>query len=138
MRTIKSEFPDYDNDVFFIPPFICEPWHNDACPRYVWRGDTEDLVDCELTLWVEYRDPAKRENYETQFCFTVGWRDQGALLQWANFETEAELRTWADDTYGQLVGYRPGHDFFSNTGQELNLGQLLHTVGTMIYLRSTE
>src|SRR5574337_1507932 len=93
MRTIKSEFPDYDNVELSIPPFTCEPWHNDACPRYVWRGDTDDLIECELTLWGDYKDPAKRENDgATMFYFTVGTTDDGRPNGEFWGETEADLR----------------------------------------------
>lgn len=33
-RTIESESPDYDDVELSIPPFVCQPWHNDACPKF--------------------------------------------------------------------------------------------------------
>lgn len=139
MRTIKSEFPDYDNVKYFIPPFTCEPWHNDMCPRYVWRGDTDDLVECELTLWVDYLDPAKRENDgATMFYFTVGTTDDGRPNGEFWGETEDELRSMLNGWYEKRVGYRPDDDMAQSTLGPMPLGQLLHLVGTRLYLGETE
>lgn len=138
MRTIKSEFPDYDNDEWFIPPFACEPWHNDACPRYVWRGDTDDLLDCELTLWVDYLSPAKRDDTSEQFVFVVGEQDNNFSHGTFFAETEAELRQQLNDWYEQNVGYRPDYDMLQDTGEAMALGQLLHLVGTRLFLGERE
>lgn len=138
MRTIKSEFPDYDNVEYFIPPFTCEPWHNDMCPRYVWRGDTDDLVECELTLWVDYLDPAKRENDGGEmFNFTVSAVDCFPMTVFLA-ESEEALRTQLNDWYEQRVGYRPDDDMTQSTLGPMPLGQLLHLVGTRLYLGETE
>lgn len=131
-RTIESEFPDYDNVHLNIPPFVCEPWCDDICPRYVWRGTTPDVKDCELTLWVNYYDPALREgnaDYK-MFCFTVGVVDDGRpIMDWAA-ESIEELREQLNDFYERHVGYRPDED--SNLG----LGELLELVGTYVYLKA--
>lgn len=140
MRTIQSEFPDYDNVQLHIPPFVSEPWHNDTCPRYVWRGDTPDLAECELTLWVDYLDPALRENEGVaMYYFTVGVEGEGRVLIAFWGETEDELRDMLNAWYEEHVGYRPDEDVASKLNEAvLDLGELMHLVGTVAYLEFKE
>lgn len=56
MRTVKTEFPDYDCELPVVPGFEDSSWKNDACPSL-----TRDYGDgYELRLWCDYRDPIKR------------------------------------------------------------------------------
>lgn len=127
MRTINSEFPDYDNVALNIPPFTCEPWKNDACPRYVWRGLEPDLPMYELTLWLDYKDSAKRDNYgATMYYFTVGIEGDGRPLLEFWGESEDELRDTLNGWYEERVGYRPDADV---TPKLVDLGELMLLVG---------
>lgn len=136
MRTIESEFPDYDNVTLTIPPFVAVPWYLDTCPRYVWRGDTPDLAECELTLWLDYKDPAKRGNDGApMYFFMVGPEGEGRPLTGFWGETEGELRDMLNDWYEEHVGYRPDDDVAAKIGERrLDLGELMHLVGTVVYL----
>lgn len=139
MRTIQSEFPDYDDVELLIPPFTCEPWHNDMCPRYVFRGTQDSEAGCELILWTQYKNPEWRELGCARYCFQVGTEDEnmcGEFRESVEFESLDDLRAWADDWYFEHVGYRPDTDWFEGHGEEMPLGQLLHLVGTSLYMRA--
>lgn len=58
MRTINSEFPDYDDTSIAktLTGFKSEPWCNDACPCF-----TIDIDGIVFTLFADYVDPEKRE-----------------------------------------------------------------------------
>ena len=120
MRTIRSEFPDYDGEELHIAPFVCEPWHNDMCPRYVWRCE-----DGEATLWVDYVDPARREAQALRFYFTVADPDEEIV---ASFEAETEhgLRVNLEYWYEYQVGYNP------DEGTPLPLGELMAAVARYV------
>jgi hypothetical protein len=61
MRTVKTEFPDYDGELPVVPGFEDTSWKNDVCPSL-----TRDYGDgYELRLWCDYRDPERRE-FETE------------------------------------------------------------------------
>ena len=132
MRTIQSEFPGWNVDKLVIPPFVCEPWHNDAAIRYVYRGNTDDLADCELTLWHDHPDPTKRENEGVpRYWLSVGVTDEIPIAAFWG-ETEDELRLMLSVWHEEHVGYRP-----DNEGQPLPLGELMAWVGIVAFLQST-
>lgn len=138
MRTIESEFPGWDVEQLHIPPFKCEPWHNDAAIRYAWRGDTPDLAECELTLWHDHPDPDKRENEGVpRFWLTVGVVDDGRPIIEFWGENEIELRAMLNAWHEEHVGYRPDDDE-AVFGAPTPLGILMHGVGVAVFLHFNE
>lgn len=130
MRTIKTEFPDFDGPELDIAPFTPEPWHNDACPRYSLREGVN-----ELTLWTDYMDPTKREYKGPQYLLVVSSNEE----QVTTFEGETieALREALNAWYERLVGYRPD-DALRTTGQpEMPLGELMALAGAMAILTLT-
>lgn len=129
MRTVKTEFPDFDGPELDIPPFTPEPWHNDACPRYSWREGVD-----ELTLWTDYADPAKRECDGPQYLLVVSSNEE----QVTTFEGETieALREALNAWYEQSVGYRPDDDLRASGQPEMPLGELMSLVGAMAILTS--
>lgn len=130
MRTLKSEFPDYDGELTNLPPFTFEPWHNDVCPLYYWRGwieggETPELANCELILGIDYVDPNKREFPERRFLLSVGQPYLGSLTA----ETEGEFVQVLHDWYEQAVGYVP---------ETTEIGRLCYLVGTIMYLQENQ
>ena len=119
MRTIKSEFPDYDGEELHIAPFVCEPWHNDMCPRYVWRCD-----DGEATLWVDYVDPAKREAEGLRFFLNIADPDEETL---AGFEAETE-----DELRFELEIFHEYHANYTFDDCPLPLGELMAAVARYV------
>jgi hypothetical protein len=124
MRTIESEFPDFDGEHLNIPPFVAEPWHNDACPRYSYREDP-----FELTLWTDYKDPSEREIDGPQYTLCVS-RLEGYLVTYFEGETLEEFRgvleaylnrngVWVnqDPSLGTLMVGVGRHAYFSNVGE---------------------
>jgi hypothetical protein len=53
---IAREFPDFDITTLPEIPagFIAEPWHHEACPRFINEA-------ARLALWIDYADPAMRD-----------------------------------------------------------------------------
>lgn len=102
MRTIKSEFPDYDGEELHIAPFVCEPWHNDMCPRYVCRF----YDGGEATLWVDYVEYAKREVGGYRFWLAITDPDEEIIESFAG-ETEASLREDLNLWYEERAGLKP-------------------------------
>lgn len=103
MRNIQSEFPDYPLDKVPPIPFDWEDhsWHNDACPRF-FAGLTEAFDP--VWVWIEYPEPEKREDPETErYCIQVGHdgeADAGSFIHneyW--YEIERDV--------GRLVKYPP-------------------------------
>ena len=59
-----SEFPDYDGEFFIPKEWIDNSWHNDVCPRAMFRTEIKkQTVEC--SLWQDYVDEGKRE-YDNQ------------------------------------------------------------------------
>jgi hypothetical protein len=61
MRTIKTEFPDYDGALPFINGYEDTSWHNDACPSI--EKDFGD--DLRIRIWCDYANPENRERPES-------------------------------------------------------------------------
>lgn len=57
MRTVRTEFPDYDGELPSIPGYEDTSWHNDVCPSI--GRDYGDGV--RVRVWCDYVDPEKRE-----------------------------------------------------------------------------
>ena len=130
MRTIKTEFPDFDGPELDIAPFTPEPWHNDACPRYSLREGVN-----ELTLWTDYMDPTKREYKGSQYLLVVSSNEE----QVTTFEGETieALREALNAWYERLVGYRPDDDLRTTGQPEMPLGELMALAGAMAILTLT-
>ncbi len=130
MRTIKTEFPDFDGPELDIAPFTPEPWHNDACPRYSLREGVN-----ELTLWTDYMDPTKREYKGPQYLLVVSSNEE----QVTTFEGETieALREALNAWYERLVGYRPDDDLRTTGQPEMPLGELMALAGAMAILTLT-
>lgn len=64
----RQAFPDFDHDLVVPDGFEDTSSHNDACPS-LCCGDT--------TLFVDYKDPAKRETTcsDATYCAVFHWHD---------------------------------------------------------------
>lgn len=103
-RTLQSEFPDYPADTLpVIEGFEFEPWHNDACPRFVRRFDD----GCELSVFVDYLNPDMRECAGDRFTMTIGDSD-GFMLE-----------CFTAETLGELLA-KVGHHVFKESQQKIN------------------
>lgn len=58
MRTVKTEFPDYDGVLPYIAGYEDTSWHNDACPSI--EKDYGNGV--RVRIWCDYVDPERRES----------------------------------------------------------------------------
>ena len=58
MRTLRSEFPDYDDTITLPEGWIDTSWHNDVCPSF-----EKTFGDTTFRLWCDYVDPERREMY---------------------------------------------------------------------------
>lgn len=58
MRTVKTEFPDYDGELPYIAGYEDSSWHNDACPSI--EKDYGNGV--RVRIWCDYADPERRES----------------------------------------------------------------------------
>lgn len=57
MRTVKTEFPDYDGVLPVIAGYEDSSWHNDACPSI----EKDYYNGVRVRIWCDYVDPEKRE-----------------------------------------------------------------------------
>lgn len=57
MRTVKTEFPDYDGVLPVIAGYEDTSWHNDACPSI----EKDYYNGVRVRIWCDYVDPEKRE-----------------------------------------------------------------------------
>jgi len=133
MRTLKSEFPDWDgdeDDQVVLVPLLFDPWHNDECPKYVW-SDHERHPGVSMTLWVQRKDyfPSSR-----RCTFIV--RDGGEIIYIRCARDLAELRVGADWHYCLLVGRSLDGERILEDGQPTPLGQLLLTLGLELVERA--
>jgi hypothetical protein len=63
----RSEFPNFDFEIPFIEGFTDKSWKNDVCPSFYSQFNaTQDLV-----LWVDFKDPKRRENGGKQFTLCL-------------------------------------------------------------------
>jgi hypothetical protein len=85
LRTIQTEFPDYDVSTLPVIPagFVDESWHNEACPRF-------DHPALRLSLWIDYADPAQRELPEARRFYL-----QRCDEDWCGLEDLADTDDWA-------------------------------------------
>ena len=58
MRTVKTEFPDYDGVLPHIAGYEDSSWHNDACPSIEKNYGT----GVRVRIWCDYADPERRES----------------------------------------------------------------------------
>jgi len=56
MRTLNSEFPNYDDTITMPEGWIDTSWHNDVCPSF-----EKVFGDTTFRLWCDFKDPALRE-----------------------------------------------------------------------------
>jgi len=85
--TYREQFPDYPPKAF--PPipegFEDCSWHNNACPCLV-----SDVY--QMTIWLDYEDPAQRENGPSYARFTVTHQQHGIETgRWAEYTD-----SWSD------------------------------------------
>ena len=90
MRTVKTEFPDYDGELPFIAGYEDTSWHNDACPSI--EKDYGNGV--RVRVWCDYVDPEKRQNPEYKRFAIVAYsptdEDGSTLLSTNNFHKVIE------------------------------------------------
>lgn len=68
MRTVKTEFPDYDGELPYIAGYEDTSWHNDACPSI--EKDYGNGV--RVRIWCDYVDPERREfTHYNRFAIVV-------------------------------------------------------------------
>ncbi len=133
MRTLKSEFPDWDgdeDDLIVLVPLLFDPWRNDECPKYVW-SDHERHPGVSMTLWVQYKDysPASQ-----RYTFVV--RKGGYTVYTRVGRDLDELRRDANWHYYMLTGRDLNQERFEEDGYYMPLGQLLLTLGLELVERA--
>jgi hypothetical protein len=81
MRTVQTEFPDFDDDLQAILARLGgdwedNSWHNDSCPSLF-------SAERDLVCYVDYLDAAKRE-FEAALRFSLSHADTGKVLVESN------------------------------------------------------
>lgn len=77
MSLCKTEFPDYDGNLYIPKGFEDASYHNDVCPRVqktIIIPGFGNVSDTEVTfiLWQNYVDPQKREyEEEKRYVFEI-------------------------------------------------------------------
>lgn len=133
MRTLNSEFPDWDgdeDDLIVLVPLLFDPWHNDECPKYVW-SDHERHPGVSMTLWVQYKDYSPRSQ---RYTFVV--RDGGKIVYVRCARDLAELQKDATWHYCMLTRRDLDRERMREDGQPTPLGQLLLTLGLELVERA--
>ena len=131
MRTLKSEFPDWDgdeDDLIVLVPFLFDPWHNDECPKYVW-SDHERHPGVSMTLWVQYKDYSPRSQ---RYTFVV--RKGGYTVYTRVARDLVTLQCEANWHYRMPTGR--DLDQYEEDEQYIPLGQLLLTLGLELVERA--
>lgn len=106
----STEFPTFRS----LPPLVAAmlakgeladlSWHNDACPSFVRACDaatvnTEGSAERVPVLYVDYADPAERENPEQARFVVTG---PSFAVEQACLETDSEA-----DAIARLLSYPP-------------------------------
>ena len=90
MRTVKTEFPDYDGELPYIAGYEDTSWHNDTCPSI--EKDYGNGV--RVRVWCDYVDPEKRQNPEYKRFAIVAYsptdEDGSTLLSTDSFHLVIE------------------------------------------------
>lgn len=55
-----TEFPDYDGEFYCPKGWEDNSWHNDVCPRAMYRIESETRT-VEYSIWQDYIDVNRRE-----------------------------------------------------------------------------
>jgi hypothetical protein len=66
MRTYKTEFANYDDELSLPDGWIDTSWHNDVSPSF-----EKQYGDATYRIWCDYKDPEKREVGGKQFTVYV-------------------------------------------------------------------
>lgn len=84
MRTYKTEFPGYDDELVFPKGWNDTSWHNDTCPSFSYPA----LSGEEIRIYCDYADPKLREIEGKRFNVTM---DDGIVFKdLAGFDTLKE------------------------------------------------
>lgn len=83
MRTVKTEFPDYDGELPYIAGYEDTSWHNDACPSIEKNYGN----GVRVRIWCGYVDPDRWEGTGFRFGVVVeSPTDEGTILLSTNSE----------------------------------------------------
>jgi hypothetical protein len=85
MRTYKTEFPDFDNELTFPDGWIDTSWHNDICPSF-----EKDFGNVTYKIFCDYKNPEKREVGGDQFTISLYYEDAVNFACIAQFNTLQE------------------------------------------------
>lgn len=67
----RTEFPDYDDELYCPDGWTDQSWHNDTCPHIQKRIDTIE-TEIEVNVWQDYKDEALRElESSKRYLFTI-------------------------------------------------------------------
>lgn len=66
----RTEFPDYDDELYCPDGWTDQSWHNDTCPHIQKRIDTIE-TEIEVNVWQDYKDENKREILVKRYLFTI-------------------------------------------------------------------
>jgi len=84
-RTIKTEFPDYDDRLSFPDGWIDCSWRNDVCPSY-----EKDFGSTTYKIFCDYKDPERREVGGARYSVSININDA------VNFDCIGEFDTLED------------------------------------------
>lgn len=93
MRTLNSEFPNYDDIINMPDGWHDSSWHNDVSPSF-----EKQIGEVIFKIWCDYKDPNRREVGGKQF--TVATYDQKEfelLAELGEFDTLAEALTFVNE-----------------------------------------
>jgi len=125
MATFRDAFPDYPVEAFPAVPDLFEDasWHHAACPCLI-----SDIY--QLTIWVDYPDPAMREYGPSVLRFSVepyeptpehegiatdDWREVLAYLE----TRKADLEPWERLGYLSEAEYQDALGHVATWGTDL-------------------
>ena len=66
----RTEFPDYDDELYCPDGWTDQSWHNDTCPHIQKRIYTTG-TEIEVDVWQDYKDENKRETLGERYLFTI-------------------------------------------------------------------
>ena len=91
MRTYKTEFPSYDDELAFPKGWIDTSWHNDACPSFGYLTPSGE----EVRIYCDYVNPELREVEGKRFNVVI---DDGLnFTQLEGFDTLQEALNYCGE-----------------------------------------
>jgi len=91
----KTEFPDYDDNLWLLEDWIDTSWHNDVCPSF-----EKNFGHLTYRVWCDYKAPERREMGGKQFSLVIqliGEEDFVGLNEAGEFDSLVDLLNFFDE-----------------------------------------